>query len=69
DTDGDTDRITLPVTIGDDSPNIASAEALILNENDLASGTSPDTTGVSQDGDFTTLEGADKVVSYQLDLT
>ncbi|WP_143696937.1 retention module-containing protein [Vibrio coralliilyticus] len=69
DTDGDTDRITLPVTIGDDSPNIASAEALILNENDLASGTSPDATRVSQDGDFTTLEGADKVVSYELDLT
>ncbi|WP_275666041.1 retention module-containing protein [Vibrio sp. Isolate23] len=69
DTDGDTDRITLPVTIGDDSPNIASAEALILNENDLASGTSPDATRVSKDGDFTTLEGADKVVSYELDLT
>ncbi|NOH65034.1 DUF5801 repeats-in-toxin domain-containing protein, partial [Vibrio sp. RE88] len=69
DTDGDTDSITLPVTIGDDSPNLASAEALILQENDLAGGSSPDGTLLSKDGDFTTIQGADKVVSYELDLT
>ncbi|MCM5510483.1 retention module-containing protein, partial [Vibrio sp. SCSIO 43169] len=69
DNDGDTAAQNISVNIVDDAPSITHAEALILNENDLASGTSPDATRVSQDGDFTTLEGADKVVSYKLDLT
>ncbi|MFW7524438.1 cadherin-like domain-containing protein [Vibrio ostreicida] len=69
DQDGDTSRITLPVTIGDDGPTISAAQALHVEENDLSSGSSPESRALSQDGTFTTVEGADRVVSYQLDMT
>ena len=69
DNDGDTSTLDISVTIVDDAPTITNAEALSFEENDLAGGSSPDGTLLSKDGDFTTTQGADKVVSYELDLT
>ncbi|MFW0948922.1 retention module-containing protein [Vibrio parahaemolyticus] len=67
DFDGDTSKITLPVTIVDSLPVVADFEAISVDEDDLAGIGSDQNDPVSIDGQFTTTEGADRVVSYQLD--
>ncbi len=71
DYDGDTSAsLNLPITIVDDIPEIKSADALAVDEDDLANGSQA--TGkdsLEATGNFDTVEGADTVVSYQLDLT
>lgn len=68
DGDGDTDRITLPVSIGDDQPKIVSVDSLSIQENDLVAGSSPDGSKLSKEGDLT-IKSADNIVSYRLDLS
>ncbi|WP_029833929.1 retention module-containing protein, partial [Vibrio parahaemolyticus] len=67
DFDGDTSKITLPVTIVDSLPVVTDFEAISVDEDDLAGIGSDQNDPVSIDGQFTTTEGADRVVSYQLD--
>ncbi|ODZ36375.1 RTX toxin [Vibrio parahaemolyticus] len=67
DFDGDTSKITLPVTIVDSLPVVTDFEAISVDEDDLAGIGSDQNDSVSIDGQFTTTEGADRVVSYQLD--
>ncbi|EGQ7836965.1 retention module-containing protein [Vibrio parahaemolyticus] len=67
DFDGDTSKITLPVTIVDSLPVVTDFEAISVDEDDLADIGSDQNDPVSIDGQFTTTEGADRVVSYQLD--
>ncbi|EIU6805034.1 retention module-containing protein [Vibrio parahaemolyticus] len=67
DFDGDTSKITLPVTIVDSLPVVTDFEAISVDEDDLAGIGSDQNDLVSIDGQFTTTEGADRVVSYQLD--
>ncbi|EJG2007930.1 retention module-containing protein [Vibrio parahaemolyticus] len=67
DFDGDTSKITLPVTIVDSLPVVTDFEAISVDEDDLAGIGSDQNDPVSIDGKFTTTEGADRVVSYQLD--
>ncbi|WP_104025815.1 retention module-containing protein [Vibrio hyugaensis] len=67
DFDGDTSQIVLPVTIVDDKPTITDVDAITVDEDDLASIGSDQTDPVSIDGNFTTTQGSDRVVSYQLD--
>ncbi|HCG6761589.1 TPA: retention module-containing protein [Vibrio parahaemolyticus] len=67
DFDGDTSKITLPVTIVDSLPVATDFEAISVDEDDLAGIGSDQNDPVSIDGQFTTTEGADRVVSYQLD--
>ncbi|NGZ63460.1 cadherin-like domain-containing protein [Vibrio aestuarianus subsp. cardii] len=67
DFDGDSSSITLPVTINDDKPSISQAQALSVHEDDLVTGSDSSKEPLTASGTFTTIEGADRVVSYQLD--
>ncbi len=67
DFDGDTSQIVLPVTIVDDKPTITDVDAITVDEDDLATIGSDQTEPISIDGNFTTTQGSDRVVSYQLD--
>ncbi|MDE1324725.1 retention module-containing protein [Vibrio aestuarianus] len=67
DFDGDSSSITLPVTINDDQPSISQAQALSVHEDDLVTGSDSSKEPLTASGTFTTIEGADRVVSYQLD--
>ncbi|TOF58975.1 T1SS-143 repeat domain-containing protein, partial [Vibrio parahaemolyticus] len=67
DFDGDTSQVTLPVTIVDSLPVISAVDAINVDEDDLSNTGSDQNDPVSIDGKFTTTEGADRVVSYQLD--
>ncbi|EGR1971374.1 tandem-95 repeat protein, partial [Vibrio parahaemolyticus] len=67
DFDGDTSSAVIPVTIVDDQPTITNVDAITVNEDDLTSIGSAQDGVVSIDGKFTTTEGSDRVVSYQLD--
>ncbi|HCM0814638.1 TPA: VCBS domain-containing protein, partial [Vibrio parahaemolyticus] len=67
DFDGDTSQVTLPVTIVDSLPVISAVDAINVDEDDLVNVGSDQNDPVSVDGKFTTTEGADRVVSYQLD--
>ncbi|MCR9965702.1 retention module-containing protein [Vibrio antiquarius] len=71
DFDGDTSSsLNLPITVVDDIPEIKSADALAVDEDDLANGSqATNKDSLEATGNFDTLEGADTVVSYQLDLT
>ncbi|MGY5737208.1 retention module-containing protein [Vibrio antiquarius] len=66
DFDGDTSQIVLPVTIVDDKPTITDVDAITVDEDDLATIGSDQTDPISIDGNFTTTQGSDRVVSYQL---
>ncbi|MDW3636734.1 VCBS domain-containing protein, partial [Vibrio sp. Vb0667] len=67
DFDGDTSSATIPVTIVDDQPTINNVQAITVDEDDLAQIGSAQDGSVSIDGHFTTNQGSDGVVSYQLD--
>ncbi|MCS0407406.1 retention module-containing protein [Vibrio diabolicus] len=67
DFDGDTSQIVLPVTIVDDKPTIIDVDAITVDEDDLGKIGSDQTDPISIDGNFTTTQGSDRVVSYQLD--
>ncbi|HHF3072859.1 TPA: retention module-containing protein [Vibrio diabolicus] len=67
DFDGDTSQIVLPVTIVDDKPTITDVDAITVDEDDLATIGSDQTEPISIDGNFTTTQGSDRVVGYQLD--
>ncbi|MCA2453255.1 VCBS domain-containing protein, partial [Vibrio alginolyticus] len=67
DFDGDTSTETLPVTIVDDKPTIIDVDAIRVDEDDLATIGSDGSDPISIDGNFTTTQGSDGVVSYQLD--
>ncbi|WP_253657204.1 retention module-containing protein [Vibrio sp. Y58_MX_L22] len=67
DFDGDTTNATIPVTIVDDKPVITAVDAITVDEDDLASIGSDQSNPISIDGNFTTTQGSDRVVSYQLD--
>ena len=67
DFDGDTTTETIPVTIVDDKPTITDVDAITVDEDDLAAIGSDQTDPISIDGNFTTTQGSDRVVSYQLD--
>ncbi|EGQ7647087.1 TPA: retention module-containing protein [Vibrio alginolyticus] len=69
DFDGDTTNATIPVTIVDDKPVITDVDAITVDEDDLASIGSDQSNPISIDGNFTTTQGSDRVVSYQLDDT
>ncbi|BBM66553.1 hypothetical protein VA249_31990 [Vibrio alfacsensis] len=65
DLDGDTTTSTIPVTIVDDKPSITSVVALEVDEDGLNTA-SPNT--LIAEGKFTTTQGSDKVISYQLEV-
>uniref|UniRef100_UPI001D03D18D retention module-containing protein n=1 Tax=Vibrio diabolicus TaxID=50719 RepID=UPI001D03D18D len=67
DFDGDTTTETIPVTIVDDKPTITDVDAITVDEDDLATIGSDQNDPISIDGNFTTTQGSDRVVSYQLD--
>ncbi|MCX9533211.1 retention module-containing protein [Vibrio cholerae] len=67
DFDGDTSSIVLPVTVVDDQPSVISAQALSVNEDDLASGTDQTKESTTANGQFTTTQGADGIAHYQID--
>ncbi|NMU85429.1 hypothetical protein HKB16_21510, partial [Vibrio parahaemolyticus] len=67
DFDGDTVTETIPVTIVDDVPTITAVDALSVDEDDLSGVGSDQTDAVFVEGAFTTTQGSDRVVSYQLD--
>ncbi|HHX8705051.1 TPA: retention module-containing protein [Vibrio diabolicus] len=67
DFDGDTTTETIPVTIADDKPTITDVDAITVDEDDLATIGSDQNDPISIDGNFTTTQGSDRVVSYQLD--
>ncbi|MFH4458224.1 T1SS-143 repeat domain-containing protein, partial [Vibrio alginolyticus] len=67
DFDGDTTTETIPVTIVDDKPTITDVDAITVDEDDLGTIGSDQTGPISIDGNFTTTQGSDRVVSYQLD--
>ncbi|ENQ8062170.1 VCBS domain-containing protein, partial [Vibrio parahaemolyticus] len=67
DFDGDTSSTVIPVTIVDDQPTITNVDAITVDEDDLSGVGSAQDGVVSIDGKFTTTEGSDRVVSYQLD--
>ncbi|GHZ44798.1 RTX toxins+-binding protein [Vibrio cholerae] len=67
DYDGDTSSIVLPVTVVDDQPSVISAQALSVNEDDLASGTDQTKESTTANGQFTTTQGADGIAHYQID--
>ncbi|WP_458259006.1 T1SS-143 repeat domain-containing protein, partial [Vibrio alginolyticus] len=69
DFDGDTTNATIPVTIVDDKPVITDVDTITVDEDDLASIGSDQSNPISIDGNFTTTQGSDRVVSYQLDGT
>ncbi|MCV5737680.1 DUF5801 domain-containing protein, partial [Escherichia coli] len=60
---------TIPVTIVDDVPTITAVDALSVDEDDLSGVGSDQTDAVFVEGAFTTIQGSDRVVSYQLDST
>ncbi len=55
------------MTIIDDKPIITDVDAISVDEDDLANIGSDGSEPVSIDGNFTTTQGSDRVVSYQLD--
>ncbi|WP_229615389.1 T1SS-143 repeat domain-containing protein, partial [Vibrio parahaemolyticus] len=57
----------IPVTIVDDQPTITNVDSITVDEDDLSGVGSSQDGVVSIDGQFTTTEGSDRVVSYQLD--
>ncbi len=59
---------TLTISIVDDVPLITGAQGLSVDEDDLPNG-SDGNHSLVDDGRFTTTEGADGVILYQLDLT
>ncbi|MDW1843471.1 VCBS domain-containing protein, partial [Vibrio sp. Vb0839] len=67
DFDGDTTSAVIPVTITDDQPTITNVEAISVDEDDLANIGSDQNDSLTIDGQFTTTQGSDRVVSYQLD--
>ncbi len=67
DFDGDTSQIALPVTIVDDKPTITDVDAITVDEDDSGTIGSDQTDPISIDGNFTTTQDSDRVVSYQLD--
>ncbi len=67
DYDGDTSSIVLPVTVVDDQPLVISAQALSVNEDDLATGTDQSKESTTANGQFTTTQGADGIAHYQID--
>ncbi|HBK7265693.1 TPA: retention module-containing protein [Vibrio cholerae] len=67
DFDGDTASIVLPVTVLDDQPSVISAQALPVNEDDLATGTDQSKESTTANGQFTTTQGADGIAHYQID--
>ncbi|MDF4767242.1 VCBS domain-containing protein, partial [Vibrio parahaemolyticus] len=67
DFDGDTTSATIPVTITDDAPIIDNVVPLAVDEDDLSGIGSDQTDAVFVEGVFTTTQGSDRVVSYQLD--
>ncbi|WP_425533621.1 DUF5801 repeats-in-toxin domain-containing protein, partial [Vibrio parahaemolyticus] len=70
DFDGDTSAsVNLPITIVDDVPEIKTATPLFLDEDDLLSGSELTKDSLEASGSFDSVEGADTIVSYQLDLS
>ncbi|EHA1101234.1 hypothetical protein FG314_24975, partial [Vibrio alginolyticus] len=69
DFDGDTVTETIPVTIVDDVPTITAVDALSVDEDDLGGVGSDPGGDLFVEGAFTTTQGSDRVVSYQLDST
>ncbi|WP_029855417.1 T1SS-143 repeat domain-containing protein, partial [Vibrio parahaemolyticus] len=67
DFDGDTTSATIPVTIVDDQPVITNVAPITVDEDDLINIGSDQKDALSIDGKFTTTQGSDSVVSYQLD--
>ncbi|MBF4358733.1 retention module-containing protein [Vibrio anguillarum] len=68
DYDGDSsESVRLPINIIDDKPEIIGVDALSVDEDDLASGSDSSKEPLFAEGYFTTTQGADTVVSYQLD--
>ncbi|GFK32189.1 Poly(beta-D-mannuronate) C5 epimerase 2 [Vibrio cholerae] len=67
DYDGDTSSIVLPVTVVDDQPSVISAQALSVNEDDLATGTDQSKESTTANGQFTITQGADGIAHYQID--
>ncbi|KIN10845.1 retention module-containing protein, partial [Vibrio mytili] len=77
DADGDRSSITdgsntpeaaqIVIQVEDDIPSIDGVDALAVDEDDLANIGSDGSNSVSIDGHFTTTQGSDRVVSYQLD--
>ncbi|KII78513.1 hypothetical protein PL18_12060, partial [Vibrio renipiscarius] len=61
--------IALPITVIDDVPSVDAVERLAVNEDDLSDGSSPSVTALTDDGSFTTVQGADSVVKYTLEST
>ena len=51
----------------DDKPTITDVDAITVDEDDLGTIGSDQTDSISIDGTFTTTQGSDRVVSYQLD--
>ncbi|MBJ3848348.1 VCBS domain-containing protein, partial [Salmonella enterica subsp. enterica serovar Corvallis] len=60
---------TIPVTITDDAPIIDNVVPLAVDEDDLSGIGSDQSDAVFVEGAFTTTQGSDRVVSYQLDGT
>lgn len=70
DFDGDTSAsVNLPISIVDDVPEIKTATPLFLDEDDLPSGSELSKDSLEASGSFDSVEGADTIVSYQLDLS
>ncbi|ENM3952827.1 retention module-containing protein [Vibrio cholerae] len=67
DYDDDTSSIVLPVTVVDDQPSVISAQALSVNEDDLATGTDQSKESTTANGQFTITQGADGIAHYQID--
>ncbi|MCV5958892.1 hypothetical protein OFO30_26240, partial [Escherichia coli] len=63
----DTTSATIPVTIVDDQPVITNVAPITVDEDDLINIGSDQKEALSIDGKFTTTQGSDSVVSYQLD--
>ncbi|MDF5425512.1 hypothetical protein P3691_25105, partial [Vibrio parahaemolyticus] len=68
DFDGDTSSLVLPVTIADDVPTINDVVALTVDEDDLSLVGSDQSQPTLVEGQFTTTQGSDGVVQYQLDV-
>ncbi|NMV28165.1 hypothetical protein HKB32_03170, partial [Vibrio parahaemolyticus] len=77
DADGDRSSITdgsntpeaaqIVIQVQDDVPSIDGVEALAVDEDDLSSIGSDQSDSVLAQGSFTTTQGSDRVVSYQLE--
>ncbi|NMV06330.1 VCBS domain-containing protein, partial [Vibrio parahaemolyticus] len=66
DFDGDTSSLVLPVTIADDVPTINDVVALTVDEDELSLVGSDQSQSTLVEGQFTTTQGSDGVVQYQL---